>query len=96
MNCSGKFAAAVCLALSPVPRVLAQGCVQCATSTNGLGVHGERALFKAMLVLLVPSLTILGGLAVVVYRNRNAGPVESLSRTLAAKASAFGASKPQV
>jgi hypothetical protein len=50
-----------------------QGCVQCATSAHGAGAQGERALFRGMLVLLIPSITILTGLGVLVYRNRNAG-----------------------
>ena len=53
--------------------LLGQGCVQCATSAHGAGVQGERALFRGMLVLLIPSLTILTGLGVLVYRNRDAG-----------------------
>lgn len=49
-----------------------QGCVQCATSAHGAGQSGERALLKGMMFLLVPSLVILCGITVVVYRNRKA------------------------
>ena len=52
--------------------LFAQGCVQCATSAHGAGQQGERALFKGMMFLLVPSLAILCGISVVVYRNRKA------------------------
>jgi hypothetical protein len=51
-----------------------QGCVQCATSAHGAGQRGERALLKGMMFLLVPSIAILCGIGVVVYRNRNAEP----------------------
>jgi hypothetical protein len=49
-----------------------QGCVQCATSAHGAGQQGERALLKGMVFLLAPTLAILGGISVVVYRNRKA------------------------
>ena len=57
-----------------VTRMAAQGCVQCATSAHAAGVQGERALFQGMLVLLLPSLAILCGLAVMAYRERISGP----------------------
>ncbi|HJX83095.1 MAG TPA: hypothetical protein VJ723_01980 [Candidatus Angelobacter sp.] len=47
-----------------------QGCVQCATSAHGAGPGGESALLKGMMFLLLPSLAILSGISVVVYRNR--------------------------
>ena len=50
--------------------VLGQGCVQCATSAHGSGRQGESALLKGMLVLLLPSITVLSGISVFVYRNR--------------------------
>lgn len=48
-----------------------QGCVQCATSAHGAGAQGERALLRGMLFLLIPSISILTGLGVLVYRNRD-------------------------
>jgi hypothetical protein len=49
-----------------------QGCIQCATAAHGAGQRGERALLKGMMFLLLPSIVILSGISVVVYRNRKA------------------------
>jgi hypothetical protein len=62
-----KFAAILAFSVAPL---LAQGCIQCATSAHGAGPQGESALFKGMLVLLAPSLALLSGIGVVAFRNR--------------------------
>jgi len=64
-----KLALMIVLTAAPL---LGQGCVQCATSAHGSGPQGERALLKGMFVLLLPSITILSGISVLVYRNRRA------------------------
>ncbi len=64
-----KFTLMISLTAAPG---LGQGCVQCATSAHGAGRQAESALLKGMFVLLVPSITILSGISVVVYRNRRA------------------------
>jgi hypothetical protein len=64
-----KLALMIALTAAPVP---GQGCVQCATSAHGAGRQGENALLKGMFVLLLPSITILSGISVLVYRNRRA------------------------
>jgi hypothetical protein len=51
---------------------LAQGCVMCATSAQGAGAEGRRALLRGVVVLLVPPVAILGVLVGVAFRyNRN-------------------------
>ena len=57
--------------LVPIP-ARAQGCVQCSTSAHASGPQGERALLKGMLILLLPSVTILTGIGITVYRLRHA------------------------
>jgi len=64
-----KFVLMIVLTAAPLP---GQGCVQCATSARGSGPQGERALLKGMFILLLPSITVLSGLSVLVYRNRRA------------------------
>ena len=53
------------------PAAFAQGCVLCRTSAAGLSDEGQKALDLAILVLLVPTLSIFVGVLLFALRYRN-------------------------
>lgn len=69
-----RIAAAVLVLLlvaSAAPAAFAQGCALCRTSAAGLGADGQRALDLAILVLLLPTLSIFVGVVLFALRYRN-------------------------
>ena len=52
-------------------------CIMCYASAAGTGSRGIRALQIGILVLLVPTLTLGGGVLWLAYRRRNSDAVES-------------------
>ncbi len=54
------------LALSAAP-AFGQGCVMCYTSAKGAGANGQKAITRAVLVLLLPTISIMGGLVGIGY-----------------------------
>lgn len=49
----------------------AQGCAMCSSGAEAAGKEQRRALFRGVLVLLVPTMVILGGIGVAGYRMRH-------------------------
>ncbi len=54
------------LVLAAAP-AFGQGCAMCYTSAKGSSAKGQKALTRAVLVLLLPTLTIMAGLVGVGY-----------------------------
>jgi hypothetical protein len=48
-----------------------QGCAMCYASAKGASTDSQRALTRAVLVLLLPTLTLIGGMVGLVYKFRN-------------------------
>lgn len=68
-------AALVLLALlACVPAAFAQGCALCRTSAAATGEEGGQALNLAILVLLLPTVTIFAGVLFFAFRYRNRSP----------------------
>ena len=65
-------ALAMSIALSTAP-AFAQGCAMCYESAKHAGGDGQKAINRAVLVLLVPTVTLIGGMVAVTlhYRDRN-------------------------
>lgn len=59
------------LLATAAPAAFAQGCALCRTSAAGLGEEGQKALDLAILVLLVPTLSIFVGVLLFALRYRN-------------------------
>lgn len=66
------LAALLWLALAAVP-AFGQGCAMCWTGANAAGKKAQTALNRGIGVLMVTTLSMIGGLAVLVIRNRNSG-----------------------
>ena len=60
------------LALAVVP-AFGQGCAMCYTGANAAGEKAQKAMNRAIGVLMVTTIGMIGGLAVVVYKTRNGG-----------------------
>jgi hypothetical protein len=58
------------LALSAAP-AFSQGCAMCYSSAKGAGAKGQQALTRAVLVLLLPTLSLIGGMVGLTYKYRN-------------------------
>jgi hypothetical protein len=58
--------------LAPLATLVWQ-CAMCYQTAAGQSVQGMRALNLGILILLVPPLAIIGGIAWVAYRKREAG-----------------------
>ena len=54
-----RFAIAVLLCAWWAPAAFGQGCVMCSTSAQGAGVKGQKALSRAVTVLLVPPVGLM-------------------------------------
>jgi hypothetical protein len=57
--------------LTPVSAV-AQGCAQCFNNASSAPPQAQRAMRRGILILLLPTLSILVGFGFVTYRLRNA------------------------
>ena len=66
----GRLAAGV-LCLSPATSPAAAFCATCYSATTGAGGNIIRSLQIGILILLLPTLAIMAGLAVLAYRRRN-------------------------
>ncbi len=66
------MAAALWLALASAP-AFGQGCAMCWTGANAAGKKAQTALNRAIGVLMVTTLGMIGGLALLVFKNRNSG-----------------------
>lgn len=60
----------LCFALLATPALFAQGCALCGSTAASAPAAQQRQLRRGILVLLVPTMGILGVFGVVVYRNR--------------------------
>ena len=65
-------AAALWLALAAAP-AFGQGCAMCYTGAHAAGEKAQKALNRAIGVLMVTTLGMIGGLALLVIKNRNSG-----------------------
>jgi hypothetical protein len=65
-------AAALWLALAAAP-AFGQGCAMCYTGAHAAGEKAQKALNRAIGVLMATTLGMIGGLALLVFRNRNSG-----------------------
>ncbi len=65
-------AAALWLALAATP-AFGQGCAMCYTGAHAAGAKAQKALNRAIGVLMVTTLGMIGGLALLVFKNRNSG-----------------------
>jgi hypothetical protein len=49
----------------------AQGCAMCYQSAAAAGANGQSSLRHGILILLIPALSLFGGIIVALYRRRN-------------------------
>ncbi len=64
--------AALWLALAASP-AFGQGCAMCYTGAHAAGAKAQKALNRAIGVLMVTTLGMIGGLALLVFKSRNSG-----------------------
>ncbi len=57
---------ALLAALSAAP-AFGQGCAMCYTSAKGASTKGQQALTRAVLVLLLPTVSLMGGIVGIGY-----------------------------
>ena len=65
-------AAVLWLALASLP-AFGQGCAMCYTGAHAAGEKAQKALNRAIGVLMVTTLGMIGGLTLLVFKNRNSG-----------------------
>ena len=67
-----------------VPELFGQGCVMCRTNAMSQGPRAAAALNHGVLVLLVPSLLMLAGVCVMIFRRsgRESGSEEAVSLSI--------------
>jgi hypothetical protein len=65
-------AVALWLALASVP-AFGQGCAMCYTGAHAAGAKAQKALNRGIGALMLTTLSMIGGLALLVYRQRNSG-----------------------
>jgi uncharacterized membrane protein YadS len=58
------------IAFSYAQSLAAQGCSVCGNTAASAPERQQRQLRKGIIVMLVPTMTILGAFGVVIYRNR--------------------------
>lgn len=58
------------LAVSPA---FGQGCAMCYTGAHAAGAKAQKALNRGIGALMFTTLSMIGGLALLVYRTRNSG-----------------------
>ncbi len=63
---------ALWLALAASP-AFGQGCAMCYTGAHAAGAKAQKALNRAIGVLMATTLGMIGGLALLVLKNRNSG-----------------------
>ncbi|MBZ5646743.1 MAG: hypothetical protein LAN37_05900 [Acidobacteriia bacterium] len=63
---------ALWLALAAGP-AFGQGCAMCYTGAHAAGAKAQKALNRGIGVLMVTTLSMIGGLALLVFRTRNSG-----------------------
>ena len=70
-------AVALWLALAAAP-AFGQGCVMCVAGVHNAGEKAQKAMNRAIGVLMVTTIGMIGGLAILVYKTRNGGqdPIE--------------------
>lgn len=59
------------LLLGVAPAAFAQGCAMCRTAAGAADDQGQRALNLAILVLLIPTTSIFGGIIFWAFRKRD-------------------------
>ncbi len=64
-------AAAIILFAMMAPHAAAQGCAMCYQNAVASGAKGQEALRHGILILLIPALTLFGGIFVAIYRRDN-------------------------
>ena len=63
---------ALWLALAAAP-AFGQGCAMCYTGAHAAGAKAQKALNRGIGVLMVTTLSMIAGLALLVFRTRNSG-----------------------
>jgi heme/copper-type cytochrome/quinol oxidase subunit 2 len=63
--------AALALLLAVASPALGQGCAMCYTGAENAGSKSQQALDRAVIVMLVPTLTFIGAFAGIAYKYRN-------------------------
>jgi len=63
---------ALWVALAAAP-AFGQGCAMCSSGVHASGEKGQKAMSRAIGVLMVTTLGMIGGLALLVYKTRNGG-----------------------
>ena len=58
------------IALSYAPTLAAQGCAVCGNTAAAAPERQQQQLRKGIIVMLLPTMTILGVFGVLIYRNR--------------------------
>lgn len=53
------------------PHAAAQGCAMCYQNAAASGAKGQEALRHGILILLIPALTLFGGIIAAIYRRDN-------------------------
>ncbi|MGH9574233.1 MAG: hypothetical protein ACRD40_11975 [Candidatus Acidiferrales bacterium] len=53
------------------PHAAAQGCAMCYQNAAASGAKGQAALRHGILILLIPALTLFGGIIAAIYRRDN-------------------------
>ena len=68
-----KRIGALALWLALAAPAFGQGCAMCSTASHAAGEKAQKAMNRAIGVLMVTTIGMIGGLAVVVFKNRNSG-----------------------
>ncbi len=71
------------MALAAAP-AFGQGCAMCYAGVHNAGEKAQKAMNRAIGVLMVTTIGMIGGLAVVVYKARNSGQDSIKDETIAA------------
>ena len=69
-RCAAGIALWLALAAAPA---FGQGCAMCYTGAHAAGAKAQRALNRGIGVLMVTTLSMIGGLALLVFKKRNSG-----------------------
>jgi hypothetical protein len=68
------------LALAAAP-AFGQGCAMCYTGAHAAGQKAQKALNRGISTLMFTTLSMMGGLALLVYRQRNSGQDSTTDET---------------
>jgi len=66
-----KNLAALAILLAMAAPAFGQGCAMCYTGAENAGTKSQQALDRAVLFLMVPTLTFIGAFVVIAYNMRN-------------------------